>query len=160
MDTLRQIAARLDAVEIAQRRGAHLEDVSDDEVAAPNHNPKPEEDQDEERLLQVLSRENSKPVVEVVTYDGKLDTNAMLDWISDMEKFFEYENTPDNRKVKIIVTRLKRHASLWWKHLQIDRKRRGKEKIKTWPKMVNKVKKKFLPTDYQVSLLKKMQNLK
>ena len=26
--------------------------------------------------------------------------------------------------------------------------------------MVNKVKKKFLPTDYQVSLLRKMQNLK
>ena len=45
-------------------------------------------------------------------YDGKLDTNAMLDWISDMEKLFEYENTPNNRKVKIAVTRLKFHASL------------------------------------------------
>ena len=50
LDQLRQIAARLDAVEIAQRRGAHLEDVSD-EVAAPNHNPELEEDRDEERLL-------------------------------------------------------------------------------------------------------------
>ena len=37
---------------------------------------------------------------------------------------------------------------------------RGKEKIRTWLKMVNKVKKKFLPTDYQVSLLRKMQNLR
>ena len=44
MDQLRQIAAILDAVEIAQRRGAHLEDVSDDEAATPNHNPEPEED--------------------------------------------------------------------------------------------------------------------
>ena len=41
----------------------------------------------------MLSRENSKPAVEVVPYDGKLDTNATLDWICDMEKFFEYENT-------------------------------------------------------------------
>ena len=73
-----------------------------------------------------------------------------------MEKLFEYENTPDNRKVKITVTRLKGHASLWWEHLQIDRQRRRKEKIKTWRKMVNKVKKKFLPTDYQVSLFRKM----
>ena len=63
MDQLRQIVARLDVVEIAQRRGVHLEDVSNDEVAAPNHNPKPEEDQDEEKLLQLLSMENSKPVV-------------------------------------------------------------------------------------------------
>ena len=76
---MRQIAARSDVVEITQRRGAHLEDVSDDEVAAPNHNLELEEDQDEERLLRVLSRENSKPTVEVVPYDGKLDTNAMLD---------------------------------------------------------------------------------
>ena len=32
LDQLRQIAAKLDVVEIAQRRGAHLEDVSDDEA--------------------------------------------------------------------------------------------------------------------------------
>ena len=60
----------------------------------------------------MLSRKNSKPVVEVVRYDGKLDTNVVLDWILDMEKLFEYENTPDNRKVKIVDTKLKGHASL------------------------------------------------
>ena len=48
-----------------------------------------------------------------------------------MEKFFEFESTPDSRKVKILVARLKGHASLWWDHLQIDRQRRGKEKIRT-----------------------------
>ena len=109
---MRQIAAKLDVVETNQRRGAHLDDVSDDEAVAPNPNLEPEEDQDEARLLRVLSRENSKPAVEVVPYDGKLDTNAMLDWILDMENFFDYENTLDNRKLKIVVTRLKGHASL------------------------------------------------
>ena len=77
-----------------------------------------------------------------------------------MEKFFEYEKILTNRKVKIVVTRLKGHASLWWEHMQTNRQRRGKEKIRTWPKMVNKVKNKFLPTHYQVNLLRKMQNLK
>ena len=62
--------------------------------------------------------------------------------------------------MNIAITRLKGHASLWWEHLQIDRQRRGKEKIRTWSKMVNKVKNKFLPANYQVSLLRKMQNLK
>ena len=47
LDQLRQIAARLDVAETAQRRGAHLDDVSDDEAATPNHNPEPKEDQDE-----------------------------------------------------------------------------------------------------------------
>ena len=48
-----------------------------------------------------------------------------------MENFFEYENTLENIKVKIAVTRLKGHASLWWEHLQTDRQRRRKEKIRT-----------------------------
>ena len=84
----------------------------------------------------------------------------MLDSISNMGKFFEFESTPDNRKVKIAVTRLKGHALLWWEHLQTNRQRIRKEKIRTWPKMVNKIKNKFLPTDYQVSLFRKMKNLK
>ena len=70
LDQLRQIIARLDAMKTTQRRGAHLEDVSDDEAVVPNHNPEPKEDQDEERLLRLLSRENSKPIVEV-PYDRK-----------------------------------------------------------------------------------------
>ena len=48
-------------------------------MVAPNPNPKLEEDQDEERLLRVLSRTNSKSTVEVVPYNGKLDTNVVLD---------------------------------------------------------------------------------
>ena len=43
---------------------------------------------------------------------------------------------------------------------EIDRQRKGKKKIKTWEKMVSKIKKKFLPTDYQVNLLRRMQNMK
>ena len=51
LDQLRQIATILDVVEIAQRRGAHLDDPSDDEEVAPNHNLELEEHQNEERLL-------------------------------------------------------------------------------------------------------------
>ena len=83
----------------------------------------------------------------------------MLDWISDIEKFFEYEKTPDNRKVKIVVTRLKGHASQWWEHLQTDRQRRGKDKIMTWLKMVNKVKKKFLPIIKSIFILKELLHI-
>ena len=37
LDQLKQIVAKSDVVETAQRRGAHLDDVSDDEAIAPNH---------------------------------------------------------------------------------------------------------------------------
>ena len=86
LDTLTYIIARLDTIEITQRRRAHIDDVSDDEAVAPNPNSEPKENQDEERLLRVLSRAHLNPAIEVVPYDGKLDTNVMLDWISDMEE--------------------------------------------------------------------------
>ena len=79
IDTLRQIVAKLDAIEIVQRRGAHLDDVSDDEANVPNPNLELEEDHDEARLLIVLSRANSKPAIKVTPYDGKLDINVVLD---------------------------------------------------------------------------------
>lgn len=146
MDMLRQIIARLKAVERAQGRGVHLEDVSDDEEVAPNMNPKPKVERDEERILRVLSRKNSKPVVEVSCYDGRLETNVVLDWISKINKFFEYENTPANQKPKIPVTKLKGHALLWWDHLQTERQKRGKEKTETWAKMIGKMKNKEVPS--------------
>lgn len=127
MDMLRQIAARLEVVEATQRRGVHLEDVSDDEEVAPNYNLEPEVEQDEEMLLRFLFGVNSRLAVEVACYDGKLETDVVLDWISKMDNFFEYENTPDNQKVKIAVTKLKGHTSLCWDHLQIERQKGEKK---------------------------------
>ena len=44
LDQLRQIATKLDVVETTQRRGVHLDDVSDDEAIASNPNLEPKED--------------------------------------------------------------------------------------------------------------------
>lgn len=89
-------------------------------------------DPDEERFLKVLSRGNTKPHFTPLEYDGKLDSNELMDWISEMEKHFYFENTAEERKVKYACTWLKGHAFIWWEHLQVDRQRRGKEKIKSW----------------------------
>ena len=66
---------------------------------------------DEEKILRVISRANSRPIVEVSFYDRRLATNAILDWISEMDKYFEYESTPNSKKVKVVVTKLKGRIS-------------------------------------------------
>ncbi len=68
--------------------------MSDHEFMAPNPIPKLEEDQHVERILRFLSSAHSKLVVEVIPYDGRLDTNVVLDWIFNMENLFEFERTP------------------------------------------------------------------
>ena len=42
----------------------------------------------------------------------------------------------------------------------MERNRRGKEKITRWDHMVDKLKKQFIPVDYELDLFKKMQGLK
>lgn len=88
-------------------------------------------DLEEERFLRVLSRVNNKPDFTPPDYDGKLDSYELMDLILKMEKYFDFENAMEEWKVKYRCTRLKGHVSLWWEHLQVDRWRRSKEKIKS-----------------------------
>jgi hypothetical protein len=77
-----------------------------------------------------------------------------------MDKYFNYEYVEEEKKVRHVVTRLKGHATLWWDELWVERRRKGKQKINNWDKMVAKMKAKFMPKDYQINLFKKLQNLR
>ena len=57
--------------------------------------------------------------------------------------FFEW-NPMIEEKMKFSCTKLKGHAMIWWDHLQKERVRNGKEKIRTWIKMEKKVERKIL----------------
>jgi hypothetical protein len=62
--------------------------------------------------------------------------------------------------VRHVVTRLKGHATLWWDELQADRRGKGKKNIKSWDRMVAKIKEKFIPKYYQINLFRNMQNMR
>ena len=83
-----------------------------------------------------------------------------MDWISSLDKYFDYEEVDDKKKVKFVVTILKGHATIQWDELQTSIVRKGKSKIKQWDKMVSKMKTKFMPKDYQLNLFKQLQNLR
>jgi hypothetical protein len=85
-----------------------------------------------------------------------LDAEELLDWIRALETYFDYEDVEEYKKVKHTVTRLKGHATLWWDELQADRRYKGKPKIKSWDKMITKMKAKFIPRDYQITLFRRM----
>lgn len=59
----------------------------------------------------MLYRAHTNLVVKFLLYDIKMDVNFVLDWIYDMEKFFQFESTFDNSKVRIAVTRFEGHQS-------------------------------------------------
>jgi hypothetical protein len=98
--------------------------------------------------------------IEVSMYEGNLEVEELLDWVRDMDKYFDYEDIEEDKMVNHVVTRLNDHAVLWWDELQAERRRNGKHKIKNWDRMVAKMKAKFIPKDYQINLYRRLQNLR
>ena len=66
------------------------------------------------RLLRSILMESSKPKPELPNYDGSLSTKILLDWISELDKYFECEEVNEDCKVKFVTTKLKGHTILWW----------------------------------------------
>ena len=77
-----------------------------------------------------------------------------------MDNFFEFEDIDDSKKVKYAKTKLKGPALTWWNFVQEDRVKKGKPKLCSWDRMVEKVKAQFLPTNYAIQTFMKLQELK
>jgi hypothetical protein len=147
-------------MEATQRRAIDDGDISDAErKEAVGQNVVGEvagEDVAEERLLRAISRLGGRAKIEVAMYEGNLDAKELLDWIRSMDKYLDYEDIDEERRVRHAVTRLKVHATLWWDELQDERRSKCKQKIKSWDRMVAKLKAKFMSKYYQINLFRKM----
>lgn len=103
----------LEALEENRQRDPIGGDVSDNKEE-PKEEREAKVDCAEVWLLKSMIGANKRPRPEVPTYQGCLDPNELLDWINKMDKFFDYDEMSEERKVKFPITRLKGHASLWW----------------------------------------------
>jgi hypothetical protein len=158
---MRELCARLEVMEAVQRRAPDVGDVSDAESEEIEVEEEAAgEDAAEECLLKVVVKLGAREKIDIPMYEGNLDVEELLDWIRSMDKYFDYEDVDEEKKVRHVVTRLKGHATLWWDELQADRRSKGKQKIKNWDRMVAKLKAKFIPKDYQINLFRKLQNLR
>ncbi|XP_021995301.2 uncharacterized protein LOC110892449 [Helianthus annuus] len=98
--------------------------------------------------------------VDIPEYDGKLDPDEFVEWIHTVERVFDYKQTSEEHKVKIVALKLRKYASTWWSNVCSKRERAGKDKIRSWPKMKTKMKQKFLPTYYLQASFRQLHALK
>jgi hypothetical protein len=160
---MRDLRARLEEMETAQRRGVGAAEFSDPEIEEEAGHAEEEvtaEDASTERLIRAISRMSSKTKMDIPVYEGSLNAEELLDWIRALDTYFDYEDIEEDKKVRHVVTKLKGHAALWWDELQAERRSRGKQNIKSWDRMITKMKAKFIPRDYQITLFRRMQNLR
>ena len=112
------------------------------------------------QLLRPGSQLKLKHNMEVSNFFGTLNLEDLIDWASELEDYLELEDIEDPVKVRFPKSKLKGHATLWWKELQRDREEEGEMKIIRWRLMVTKLKAKFILTNYKLELFKRLHNLK
>lgn len=78
--------------------------------------------------------------VDIPEFEKKINVEELSDWLHTVDRGFEYKDVPENRNVKLVAIKLKRHASIWWEHLKKRRDDEGKSCIVTWEKMMKELK--------------------
>ena len=59
--------------------------------------------------------------VELPSFNGNVSIEKYLDWISEVEKFFDYMGTTDDKQLCLVTYKLKGKAFSWWDHVQLNR---------------------------------------
>ena len=93
-----------------------------------------------------------RPKPELPIYNGSLAAKNLLDWINGLEIYFQYDEVEEKKKVKFVVRRLKGNASMWWDSVKNERRKKKNPVIKSWGRMVAKMKDKFLSKHCQLVL--------
>ena len=83
---------------------------------------------------------------------------GLLDWLKMVDNYFDYTETPEEHKVKLVAYKLNGGASAWWDQKQNTRRRMGKTPIRTWPRMRRMIRDRFLPHNHEQILWEQLHN--
>ena len=108
-----------------ERCGVHPEEVSDEEEESAKEE-KTKGDVDLVRLFKLALGTSSITLLEVLTYDGNLNLEELIDRINTLDKYFNYEEVDEAKKVKFSMMKLRGHASIWWDGVHANKRKKGK----------------------------------
>lgn len=48
---------------------------------------------------------------------GNLNLDELIDWINELEEYFEKEDIMNPDRVKFLKAKMKGHAKIWWQEI-------------------------------------------
>ena len=87
--------------------------------------------------------------VDIPNFSGDLDIERFLDWLTEVDRFFEYTELLEDRKVKFVAYKLKEGALVWWDRLRAMMMRERCGLVQTWRRMKQLLPGRFLHPNYE-----------
>ena len=88
---MRELRAHLEAMETDRRREPEAGDISELGDEEQREEVAPMQEMPELRYFRSILGATSRPKPEFTTYNGSLITEHLIDWINEMDKYFEYD---------------------------------------------------------------------
>ena len=97
---------------------------------------------------------------EIPEFHGNTSAEELLDWIVTVEEILEFKRAPLERCVPLLTMRFRGRAAAWWTQTKTAQARLGKPKILSWEKLKSKLKKTFLPYNYDQLMFQRLHTLR
>ncbi|CAA7033471.1 unnamed protein product [Microthlaspi erraticum] len=108
-----------------------------------------------------LEEHAENDIIELVPeFHGGESAEKLLDWIATVEETLECKRVSFERCVSMITVRFRGSAAAWWAKETASRERLGKPRILSWDKLKKKMRKSFLPVNYDHVVYQRFDNLK
>ncbi|KAL1300476.1 hypothetical protein AAHE18_18G185700 [Arachis hypogaea] len=56
--------------------------------------------------------------IDIPEFEGRLKSNDFIDWLCTVERVIELKDIPNDKHMKLVAIKLKKHASVWWENLK------------------------------------------
>ena len=100
-----------------------------------------------------------KVKVEAPEFDGRLDPTYFLDWLANMEDFFDWYDMNDTQRIRFTKIRLVGTARTYWHTVEVTLEEQGQPPVTTWARMKMKLEETYVSPRSKFQLFSKLNNI-
>jgi len=91
--------------------------------------------------------------MDILIFNSSVHTEEFLEWLGEVDRFFDYMDIDDDQQVRLVVLRFKGLTDAWWEQTIVNRRKAHQRPVQTWKKLKNYLNRSFCQLTMKESYL-------